>query len=256
MGRANFIGGTILGNPLGTGSGSVFVPTDVTGLKEWGKADGTLYQDSGRTTPVTANNDPVGAADDASGNANHLLQATAGKRPLYKTNIQNGKPGLLFDSALSQYLSQTGFLANTPWYAVIVAQPTFDPATVAGTLCDKGNIDNRRIVRVQNGGARVSSLAAGTVRGAVAQNTTYIFAGAITTGVASYVAINGTEYAAEDLSPDNGGSGLCLGITGDAATAPWKGYIFEWMFFDNIPAAGDRTALLNYANSAARWSVY
>ena len=53
---------------LGVGSpvASAFVPTDLGAtLKIWGRADGTLWQDSARTTPVTANNDPVGAADDA-----------------------------------------------------------------------------------------------------------------------------------------------------------------------------------------------
>src|SRR5690242_121198 len=74
-----------------------FSPTIVPGLVGWYKADGTLWQDSARTTPVVANSDPVGAWDDASGNNNHLLQATAGKRPLYKVNILGGKPAVLFD---------------------------------------------------------------------------------------------------------------------------------------------------------------
>ena len=85
---------------LGVGSpvASAFVPTDLGAtLKIWGRADGTLWQDSARTTPVTANNDPVGAADDASGNANHCTQATSTKRLTYKTGIQNGLPGLLGD---------------------------------------------------------------------------------------------------------------------------------------------------------------
>jgi hypothetical protein len=97
MGRANFIGGTILGNPLGTGSGSSFSPTDIAGLVGWWKSDGTKWQDSARTVAVTADSDPVGAIDDASGNGNHLLQATAGRRPLYRTGLQNGLPGLTFD---------------------------------------------------------------------------------------------------------------------------------------------------------------
>lgn len=46
----------------------------------------TLFQDTAATTPVTANNDPVGRINDKSGNGNHLLQATAGKRPLYKVS--------------------------------------------------------------------------------------------------------------------------------------------------------------------------
>lgn len=45
-----------------------------------------MFQDSAGTTPVTANNDPVGRINDKSGNGNHLVQATAGFRPLYKTS--------------------------------------------------------------------------------------------------------------------------------------------------------------------------
>jgi hypothetical protein len=46
----------------------------------------TLFQDAAMTTPVTANNDPVGAILDKSGNSRHLTQSTAGSRPLYKTS--------------------------------------------------------------------------------------------------------------------------------------------------------------------------
>jgi hypothetical protein len=44
----------------------------------------TLFQNTALTTPVTANNDPVGAVKDKSGNNRHLLQATAAARPLFK----------------------------------------------------------------------------------------------------------------------------------------------------------------------------
>lgn len=63
----------------------------------WFKADGTLWQDSARTTPAAANADPVGAWDDASGNARHALQATAGKRPTLRTNVRRGKAVVRFD---------------------------------------------------------------------------------------------------------------------------------------------------------------
>jgi len=46
----------------------------------------TLFQDSTMLTPVTASDDPVGAMLDKSGNGHHVVQATAGARPLYKTS--------------------------------------------------------------------------------------------------------------------------------------------------------------------------
>lgn len=52
----------------------------------------TLFQDSAGTTPVSANNHSVGLWQDKSGNARHVIQATSGKRPLYKSTLYNSKP--------------------------------------------------------------------------------------------------------------------------------------------------------------------
>lgn len=58
---------------LGGSDGGWYDPSDIS----------TLWQDSARTTPVTASGQPVGAMDDKSGNGRHLLQATAAARPTY-----------------------------------------------------------------------------------------------------------------------------------------------------------------------------
>lgn len=63
----------------------------------------TLWQDSARTTPVTADGDPVGCIDDKSGNGKHLTQATAGKRPQYKTS--SGLHWLEFDGVDDAFAS-------------------------------------------------------------------------------------------------------------------------------------------------------
>lgn len=55
----------------------------------------TLFQDSAGITPVTASGQPVGRVSDKSGNGNHLIQATAGARPLW--NFTNGISSLVFD---------------------------------------------------------------------------------------------------------------------------------------------------------------
>jgi len=59
----------------------------------WDAGDiATLFQDSAGTIPVTADGDPVGRITDKSGNGKHLIQATAGSRPLYKIDGTTGKP--------------------------------------------------------------------------------------------------------------------------------------------------------------------
>lgn len=49
-----------------------------------------LFQDSAATTPVTADDDPIGYWEDITGNGNHILQATSGDRPTRQTLV-NGK---------------------------------------------------------------------------------------------------------------------------------------------------------------------
>lgn len=101
--------------------------------------DGTFWQDSARTTPATADGDPVGAWDDASVSAAHALQATAGKRPLLKTagNGLNSIPVLRFDgtddalrSTLSAQAAQTVFIVARKNSAV---GATADTALAIGT---------------------------------------------------------------------------------------------------------------------------
>lgn len=58
-----------------------------------------FYQDSGRTTIVTANGDPVGSATNFGSAGTHWKQATAGKRPTYVSNALNGYPGIATDGS-------------------------------------------------------------------------------------------------------------------------------------------------------------
>jgi hypothetical protein len=75
--------------------GAVFNPTD----------KGTLFQDTGGTTPVTAHGQSVARKNDISGNGNHATQATAAKRPLY---IENGNNRYIeFDGVDDEMFSLT-----------------------------------------------------------------------------------------------------------------------------------------------------
>lgn len=56
--------------------GAVYDPSDLS----------SLWQDTAGTVPVTADGQSVARIDDKSGNGNHAIQATAGARPVYKTD--------------------------------------------------------------------------------------------------------------------------------------------------------------------------
>ena len=62
-------------------------PISTVGLNLWLKADSLLLSDSDAVTTWT----------DSSGQNNNVSQSNASGRPLYKTNIFNSKPALLFD---------------------------------------------------------------------------------------------------------------------------------------------------------------
>lgn len=71
------------------GGAAPFVPSDVTGLTTWWDLSllSTLWQDTARTTPVTADAQAIGGITDRSGQNFHHSEVG----PVYKANIQNGK---------------------------------------------------------------------------------------------------------------------------------------------------------------------
>lgn len=98
----------------------------------------TLWQDSARTIPVTADGDPVGAMDDKSGNGHHALQANSSKRPVYKTAA--GLSWLDFDGA-DDYLvtSAIDFYVGAEMTAFVGIHKKSD--TAFGVIVTQGNIN-------------------------------------------------------------------------------------------------------------------
>lgn len=102
---------------------TISVPTDIAGCQLWLDGDdiSTLYQDSGATTPVASDDDPVGYWGDKSGVGNHVTQATAGNRPTYKAGIQNSRDVLRFDGGDTlRRLDALGFSGNPAMTVFIV----------------------------------------------------------------------------------------------------------------------------------------
>lgn len=79
-----------------TRGASAFTPASLSPTAWYDPSDlSTLWQDTAGTSAVTADGQSVARIDDKSGNGRHLVQATAGSRPLYKTS--GGLHWLLFD---------------------------------------------------------------------------------------------------------------------------------------------------------------
>lgn len=89
---------------LGAKWGVARTPGELSGLELWLRADSISGLDDG---------DPVETWTDESGEGNDVTQGTAAKRPLYKTNVQNGLPVVRFDGS-DDYL-QRGFTLAQPY---------------------------------------------------------------------------------------------------------------------------------------------
>jgi hypothetical protein len=130
-----------MANPLtllGVSGGGAFNPLSLSPLL-WLKADLGTFQDTGLVTPAALDGDPVGGWQDQSGNGNHATQATAGKRPALKLNIQNGKPVVRFDG-VSDFLQTVSFSASQPIHVFLaLSQRTWNgPARIMdGTTTDQ-----------------------------------------------------------------------------------------------------------------------
>lgn len=97
----------------------------------WLKADANVYNNAGIT--LAADGDLVQQWNDRSGNANNASQATSANRPIYKTNIINGKPALQFTGDTFIDPGALG-IPNTNGYTYIVV---FNPTSVTtGALTD------------------------------------------------------------------------------------------------------------------------
>jgi len=143
-------------NPL---SLSPFVMLDFTDIT-------TLWQDAAKTVAVAANNDPVGGIDDLSGNGTVINQVTSIKRPLYKTNMLNGLPGIQFDG-VDDYLmgNITQTYPDADLYMVLRIDSATDGSHVVSSISG-GNYN--AIIRV----ARWSSMLA--INGGVLPYTDYV----------------------------------------------------------------------------------
>ena len=114
-------------NVLSNSGGSGLLPTDISSLEGWWDADdtSTLWQDSAKTTAITADGQTVGAWEDKSGNGRDWTQFFAGFKPTYKTSIQNGMDIIRFNGA-SNYMLAT----SNKWQSLFIV---LSVTSVSGT---------------------------------------------------------------------------------------------------------------------------
>lgn len=260
-------GALFFGSPnaslLGVGAGTGTQPDAIANLFLWHKADGSLFVDSARTTPVTADADAVGSWSDESGSGLHLVQTGGNNRPKYKTNIVNGEPVVRFD-----------YDAVTPTDSDFLDYPnnSFDALTAAEIFVVKAQKADPAPTQDQSGlwsfgsaGASAHPYTDGIVYenfGSSAQHTVGNMATALTTWHLFNFITTATEFTANL----NGAQAFTTGTNTVAwAASPLRigntsalasymdGDIAEIVMYSAKISAGDRTGIKAYF--AAKYGI-
>lgn len=130
-------------------------------LQAWYTFDDAAYlrQNSDGTGAVAADGDPIGYCMDRSGNSRHIIQATTGFKPTWKTGIRRGRAVARLDG--DDHLDNGvpgALLRNVPGAtAVVVLASSADTEALLLRLLIEGST-SRLIVRRKRTGARSVSV--------------------------------------------------------------------------------------------------
>jgi hypothetical protein len=229
--------------------GSVaFLPTDLSGLSVWLKHDAGLYQNTGLTTPATADGDPVAGWQDQSGNNNHLTRSSGGTWEYFNGGGSAG----IFQTATGFSYALATPLTFTEGEAFLVTTISISGATHSGF---RGSI------------AADSFYWSGTtftsypVRSDNSNNASDIAATTFTDGALALYNVSLTD-GLNSVGINDGAPSTTVIPTGvkfiweyfgyDAYSAPCD--LFEILIFSRKLTAGERTSVRTYLNN--KYAIY
>ena len=218
-----------------------FSPDQIAGLEFWGAASALAL----------AHDDPVASLTDLSGKGRHAVQATAGKKPLFKTAVQNGYPGILFDGTDDCLVAPS--VPVGAFTAIVVTN-----LTAAGILVEHGTGANPSsallgttgdTVQVARGGPVVSGkdLSANWATGA-AKISVHRYNG---THASHVLRVNGAPQTltngAGTADPGTAvlTAALNLGARNDGASLPSAGHLFEVLVYGRALADAEARQVEN-----------
>lgn len=239
----------------GQGAGYVattFVPTDVTGLSGWYDFSdaSTLFQASNGTTAVAADADPIGYAGDKTANAFHLIQATAGLRFAYKTNIQNGRAIGRGTTAGTSQLANSG--KNYGSQPITIFAVLKFGNTDGTAQFDGGSVGHRAHMfhGIVTPGAQ--EINAGTTLGFAHTAGVFHVYELTFSGVNSEIIVDGTSLGTGDANTNALDDGFRL--NGNLTPGAWSDLdVGELLIYAASPSSGNRSSIRAFLK--ARWGT-
>jgi hypothetical protein len=209
---------------------ATFNPMSIAGLSTWLKADSLVLSDG----------NPVATWADSSGNGHDATQATAGKRPLYKTGILNGNPAVLFDG-VDDILDIAAPVSNNSFSLFVAFEPvaSSDGYGAMYTSNGVGGLFYR-------GATRKLDMYSGSDHNSTA---------AVTEGAGHlFTAVNQSGPNQLDFWVDTVADGSFTAVSAiaaseigdDGGSETFKGYIAEIIEYDSALSTGNRQAVESY----------
>jgi hypothetical protein len=233
-----------------------FLPTDIAGLQLWLDFSdaSTLFVDAG-ITPVSADGQAIYQANDKSGNGKNLTQATAGKRPLYKTGIKNFLSCGQFIRANNTELNNTIFSQSQPM--TIFAVGKYNNIEGYQALFDSyNNVQSILYIRYISGTSDYYNVAFGEVFPLYPSNNNFNFNlhTVIVNGASSLYQINDGTEQLKNIGA-NGFSGITVGDVRPAYNDyNMDGYYSELILYSGLLSAENITSIKIYLNN--KWAIY
>jgi len=219
----------------------------------------SLYQDTARTSPVTADGQDVDSFGDVSGNNRHE-NTTAGSG-LYKTNVSNGKPGLLVTPANVKYATaapRSTFITNSAHCVFLVLKDWVSNSNEATLYQNCHLIGDASasfwgvVYKTSDGFHQYIYDDAIRDSGAVAASGPFVLT-AWHTGNVSYLQKN-LETPVSAAAGNIGGGGALLGLNGGYGSFYGNaGYIHEVSIHNAY--AGDTKRASVIAGLMAKWGI-
>ncbi len=250
-----------------SGTAAISSPTAVTGLWGWWDlSDITqLKSDTAGSVAVANTGDTIGRILDKSGNSRTMISPNNVNRPIYRTNIQNGKSAASwYEDAGVDLLVATATLATSDLtlFCVFKTPAALAGATQFGLMSAYHSVNGGSRIMVESTATKISGQTSPTTASilstsAATVSTNYIVSYQVAATPRKRMTVNGQALTVDTTANSAPSSvDVRLGVSHiNNNNSPWTGgYIYEALVYSPVLSDADTALVLGYLNS--KWLVY